>query len=86
MDNKVSARTVLERGYLLARGKVLEVAALLDRLERCADAAEVRDDPRVLGLRQAVAALSESGPGRAERVQMLLSLPYDSDWTRPKRG
>lgn len=47
---------VVDRGFLEARGKLLEVAAFLDRAERHGRA----DDYRVVALRQALAELSDA--------------------------
>ena len=74
------AARVLDQFFLDTRCRVLDVAAAFDRLDRGGPAA----DPRVEQLRRAVQALLEPGPGRAERVQQIFSLPYDPDWKRPQ--
>lgn len=60
------------------RGKLLEVAAALDRIERAGD--DARDDPRLAQLDRALSALRQGGPDRAERLQMIFSLPYEPNW------
>jgi hypothetical protein len=78
------AARVLDQFFLDARSRLLDVAAVLDRLDRGADAAAAAADPRVARIREAVHALLEAGPGRAERVQRIFSLDYDPSWPRPK--
>ena len=72
---------VLNRDFLETRGKILELAAALDRLDRApAHRGESAPDRRVAQLRQAIEALLEPGPGRSETVQRLFSLEYDPEW------
>ena len=72
---------VLNRDFLETRGKILELAAALDRLDRApTHSGESAPDRRVAQLRQAIEALLEPGPGRAETVQRLFSLEYDPAW------
>jgi hypothetical protein len=75
------AATALDLFFLDARARVLDLAAILDRIDR---GAGPRDDPRLAKLRRAVALLQEGGPGRAEQVQQLFSLDYDPNWPRPE--
>jgi hypothetical protein len=78
------AARVLDQFFLDARSRVLDLAAVLDRLDRGADATAAAADPRVERLRKALLILLESGPGRAERLQRTFSLDYDPDWPRPR--
>jgi hypothetical protein len=71
---------VLNRDFLETRGRVLEIAAALDRLDRAANHPGDAPDRRLAQLRQAIEALLEPGPGRAETVQRLFSLEYDPHW------
>jgi hypothetical protein len=71
---------VLNRDFLETRSKILEIAASLDRLDRAPGRAGEPPDRRLAQLRQAIEALLEPGPGRAETVQRLFSLEYDPDW------
>jgi hypothetical protein len=73
---------VLNRDFLELRSKVLELAAALDRLDRAPRVGVEAPDGRLAQLRQAVEALLEPGPGRAETVQHIFSLDYDSNWRR----
>ena len=78
------ALRVLDQFYLEARSKLLDLAAILDRLDRGEEATKAAADPRVERIRQALLTLLEQGTGRAERVQRLFSLDYDPNWPRPK--
>jgi hypothetical protein len=73
---------VLNRDFLETRSRILEVAAALDRLDRAASHPGETPDRRMSQLRQAIEALLEPGPGRAETVQRLFSLEYDPDWQK----
>jgi hypothetical protein len=75
------AAKALDLFFLDARARVLDLAAILDRIDR---GAGPREDPRLAKLRQAVALLQAGGPGRAEKVQQLFSLDYDPNWPRPE--
>lgn len=80
MSSPMNANAVLEREFLKTRAKILEVAAILDRIDR-ADG-DVRDDPRHAQLRRGMEALLADEPDRAERLQLIFSLPYQEDWRR----
>jgi hypothetical protein len=80
----LSARAALDAYFLEARAKVLDLAAILDRIGRGAKASEVEGDPRLARLREALAVLCDPGAGRAERVQRIFSLEYDPAWERPQ--
>lgn len=72
------AETVLDREFLEIRAKLLELAASLDRLDRAAGT--VSDDNRLLQIKKSISILAESGAARAERMQLVFSRPYESDW------
>jgi hypothetical protein len=76
------AAAVLNRDFLEVRGKILEVAATLDRFDRAPEhhTAGEAPDRRLSQLRQALECLLEPGPGRAETVQRIFSLDYDPHW------
>ena len=78
------AARVLDQFYLDARSRVLDLAAVLDRLDRGADRTAAAADPRVERLRKGLLVLLETQPGRADRVQQIFSLDYDPGWPRPK--
>jgi hypothetical protein len=74
------AMRVLDHDFLEARGKILEIAATLDRIDRARARPGDQPDPRLSQLRRAVEALLEPGPGRAETVQHIFSLEYEPSW------
>jgi len=80
MSSRRDVTQVLDRDFLETRGRILEVAASLDRIDRAPGRAHEAPDRRLAQLRQAIEALLEPGPGRAETVQRLFSLDYDPKW------
>jgi len=76
------ANRALDGYFPEARCKILDLAAILDRIDRGDDPA-VLADPRVQKLRAALELLLRGGPGRAEAVQQLFSLSYDPTWVPP---
>jgi hypothetical protein len=82
MLNRRDATEVLDRDFLETRGKILELAATLDRVDRARARQGDRPDSRLGQLRQALEALVEPGPGRAETIQRIFSLEYDPAWRR----
>jgi hypothetical protein len=80
----LDATPTLDAYYLEARSKLLDLAAILDRIGRGANGDEVEErDDRYKRIREALRILGDGEPDRAERVQMLFSLPYDAGWKRP---
>lgn len=79
MPNLDKAINVLEREFLPLRGRIIEVAAALDRIGRAGGAC---DDPRVDQIRRSLELLAQprETADRAEQVQMIFSLPYDPRW------
>jgi hypothetical protein len=73
------ARAALDAYFLEARSKLLDLAAILDRIGRGGGV----DDPRLGKVRQALAVVADGEGGRAERVQQVFSLDYDPKWERP---
>lgn len=80
MPDAMPADAVLEREFLEMRAKILELASSLDRLER--GAGDVRNDDRYKLLLEGIQILQQTEEGRAERVQLLFSLPFEPDWRR----
>jgi hypothetical protein len=78
----LAAPAALDAYFLEARSKLLDLAAIFDRLDRGSGA--VSGDPRFQKLRQALALVGDASLGRAEKVQELFSLPYDSTWNIPQ--
>lgn len=77
------AERVLEQSFHEARSKLLDVAAIFDRLGR-GGAESAASDPRAQKLREAVEVLLGDAPNKAELIQQLFSLHYESDWPRPQ--
>jgi hypothetical protein len=80
----IPAAQALDAYFLEARSKLLDLAAILDRIGRGQDAGGVADDPRLDKVRRALEVLHDRSGGRAERVQQIFSLDYDPAWVRPQ--
>jgi len=77
------AREILDREFLEIRAELLRIAASLDRMDRgetVGSDGSVADDPRMERLRMAIELLQSPGRDRAEKMQMLFSLPFDKNW------
>lgn len=85
-----AAKLILDREFLEIRGKILELAASFDRLDRAGGG--IQDDARIGLIQEALEALSAPQDGRAEQVQMIFSRDYDKQWrenyglTGPRRA
>ena len=77
------ADQALERYFLEARSKLLDLAAILDRIGRGQGASSL-NDARLARIQQALEALQDPSGGRAERIQKIFSLDYDPAWEKPK--
>ena len=82
MQKARDATEVLDHDFLEARAKILELAATLDRIDRCRRGTESIRTRAWASFRRGLEALLEPGPGRAETVQHIFSLEYDRDWRR----
>jgi hypothetical protein len=78
------AGKALDAYFLEARARLLDLAAILDRIGRGRDAASLAADPRLAKIRQALEVLHDESGGRAERIQQVFSLEYDPTWERPQ--
>lgn len=79
------ANKALENYFFEARCKLLDIAAILDRINRGQDAGEIlASDPRIEKIAKALEVLHDQSGGRAERIQQIFSLEYDSTWEKPK--
>ena len=68
------ATEVFNREFPTIRAGLISLAAALDRVDR----AEGRPETdRMDRIRNAVRAIADADAGRAERVQMIFSLPHD---------
>jgi hypothetical protein len=80
----LTARTALDASFLEARCKILDLAAILDRIGRGDGANAVSEDARLALIREALEVLVDRSPARAERVQQIFSQEYDATWEKPK--
>jgi hypothetical protein len=77
------ASKALDAYFLEARSKLLDLAAILDRIGRGPGADAVAADERWKRIAEALQALQSAEPDRAAAVQQIFSLNYDPDWPRP---
>jgi len=80
----VSSQDVLDQSFLEARSKLLDIAAILDRIGRGHPDTHLKKDHRMLKIRKALEILLEAEPASAERIQQIFSLPYDPKWEVPQ--
>lgn len=73
MPTQRLAADVLNEEFLQVRHRLIDIAAALDRIDRGSDPAKVQADPRLAEIQRAVGVLTETGPNRSERVQMVFS-------------
>jgi hypothetical protein len=78
MAETAAPGTMLDREFLNVRCRLLDVAAALDRIDRAGDSDQ--GDVRRQQIRDALAILADNQTDRAERLQMLCSVPYDDRW------
>ena len=79
------ANQALEQYFFEARCKLLDIAAILDRINRGQEGGEVSaNDPRIEKIRKALEVLHDQSGARAERIQQIFSLDYDPTWEKPK--
>jgi len=78
LSNERDAQQIVKDEFLQARAKILELAAMLDRIERASgDATNLRPLSLIgLGLN----ILTDDEAEKAKRVQLLMSRDYESDW------
>ena len=75
-----TSQQILQQEYLLARAKILELAATLDRIDRAQG--DVQDHPQMKLLHSGFKILTDeaSDQSRAEQVQLLFSRQYAENW------
>jgi hypothetical protein len=78
------AGKALDTFFLEARCRLLDLAAILDRIGRGTGATSTDTDPRLAKIRHALDVLGDESGGRAERIQQLFSLEYDPAWKKPQ--
>jgi hypothetical protein len=80
----LAADQALAAYFLEARSKILDLAAILDRVQRGDGAAQTAADPRLERIARSLQILSADARGKAEAVQRVFSLDYDSGWKIPE--
>ena len=78
MSNARAAADVFNQEFLPIRAKLLEIAASLDRIDRCDGALDT--DPRRTQVQAAIQVLLRPEEDRAEQIQLIFSRPYEDDW------
>jgi len=78
MPKSIDVAELLNREFLGIRSRLIDLAAALDRIDR--GQGSVASDPRIDQIRRSLALLAEPKADRAEQVQLIFSLPYQSDW------
>jgi len=76
------AAQVLDNYFLEARARLLDLAAILDRIHR-GSGAEKLDDARLNRVEAAIKLLNNQQENRAALVQELFSQTYDPNWKLP---
>ena len=74
----MDAKEVLDREFLTVRSQLLAIAASFDRIDRAAG--RVSEEQSLILLKKSLEILSDAGPDRAERLQLLFSREYDPQW------
>lgn len=85
--NPISQSEIINRYFLEHRAKVLDIAAFLDRVDRCESN---ENDFRMVAIRTCIKELLTNEPGRTERILLLLSdqtsEPIDTAGTKGASG
>jgi hypothetical protein len=74
----LDAPEVLNREFFEIRARILQIAAALDRMDRAGGS--LASDGRRKKIDEGLTALLSGDSNRAELVQQLFSLAYDSQW------
>jgi hypothetical protein len=74
----LNAEEIVNREYLELRSLMLKIASAFDRIERAGG--DLAENPKTQLLSKALGILTDGQPGRAERIQLLCSRPYDEHW------
>jgi hypothetical protein len=76
MQHVTTASELLDREFLAIRARLIDLAAMLDRIDRGGNPAGAAADDRRETIRRCLAVLADEAADRATQVQMLFSLPY----------
>lgn len=86
MSATLSASAVLDRTYLEVRARLLELAAIMDRIDRAPGSEGMQQDPRLGEIQKGIDILKSTGFNRAERIQLVFSDPYVPNWNRSEKS
>ncbi len=75
----MSALEVLDAGFLEARARVVEIAALLDRVDRAGEPERGRADYRYKALREAIKVLHTASEARAKAVRAMAGIAAEPE-------
>jgi hypothetical protein len=73
-----TAEQVVADEFLIARAKILELAATLDRIERASG--DIEDSKQMQLIAHGLQILCDDEVEKAKRVQLLMSRQYDPHW------
>ena len=82
MTSPLTSTELFNNSFLQLRAQILDVAATLDRINRCDGSNETQLDPRYEKIQEAIEILATPGFDHAERVQLLFSDAYDCSWNQ----
>ena len=73
-----TAQQIVAEDFMIARARIVELAATLDRIERATG--DVDDSKNMQLLMQGMHILCDDEVEKAKRVQLLMSRQYDPQW------
>jgi len=73
-----SAQQIVAEDFMIARARIVELAATLDRIERATG--DVDDSKNMQLLMQGMQILCDDEVEKAKRVQLMMSRQYDPHW------
>jgi hypothetical protein len=82
--NPLPAARALDQYFLDARSRLLDLAAILDRVGRGENVDAASADSRTGKIDRALEVLLSDASNKAELIQQIFSLEYDPNWKRPK--
>jgi len=78
MTQQTKENTMLDREFLNIRCRILDIASALDRIDQHDNTHHA--DPRMKKMMDAIQLLADQPQDRAQKIQMIFSDPYDSNW------
>lgn len=79
MSSPLTAKQLFEQEFPALRCKMLEIAAILDRLDR-GQGEGIEHDYRMAWVQAGLETLESDEPDRARRLQLIFSQPYEEGW------